>query len=267
MTIKISESYKVFIKKGILYQKEKNILKKYNLNENEIMYISMMYRLLNQNLNTYQYLIIEHEQTKKVYIDGIPDLIELIHEFEKIFNRELLKDIIFEKAFLRFIISSFLNQQMFLVEKHYFLNKKQQELCGVIEKILNKWKQKNNYELNLSKRTTEKFCLQVSELLINDASKKWNIFIVAEDEFSHVAYREWIARRLNTDRITIDNSLYYSLNSLPVYIDIDTSIVIFERTLMNYPTESIRQSKTFPVSLSSITKDLRKFFKGVFLFI
>ncbi|MEB8146411.1 BglG family transcription antiterminator [Enterococcus faecalis] len=264
MHMNIPDKYKLFVKQGILYNKEKTILEKYKFNENEIIYISMMYRLLNQNLSTYHYLIIEYEQIRKAYIDDISDLIELVHEFERAFNRDLLKDIMFEKAFLRFIISSFINQQMFLVEKHYFLSKEQQELCVSIEDVLNEWNKKKNYGLQLSKRTTEKFCIQVSELLINDASKRWNVFIVAEDEFSHVAYREWIERRLNTDRIIIDNTLYYSLNSLPVYIDIETSVILCERSLLNAPDEVIKQSKTFPISLVSINDDLRKFFSYIF---
>ncbi len=253
-----------YTKRGMLYPKIKKILANYQLNDNEVIYIAMMYRLLNQNLHNYQHLVIDYEYLRKVYIDDIPEMLELIHIFELHFDRVLLKDIMFEKPFLRFIISTFLDRQMFLVEKHYFLGEQQRYLYQEIEKIITKWSDKYSIDIHLSRRTTEKFCLQVSELLLHNSSKKWNVFIVAEDEYSHVAYREWIKRKMNTTHIIIDSVLYYSLDSLPVYINADSSIIICERTIMNYPTESIRNTKTFPISLFSINKDMKHFFSYVF---
>lgn len=128
------------------------------------------------------------------------------------------------------------------------------------------WKKRYSFDMELSENTTEKFCLQVSELLLHNSSKNWNIFIVAEDEFSHIAYREWIARKLNTEHIIIDSTLYYSVENLPVYMDGLSSLVICERTLMNMPDETIREAKTFPISLSLINEDLQEFFKVVSYF-
>lgn len=252
-----------FINKGILYPKIVQILSGYELNEEEIAYIARMYHLLNQNLDNYQYLEIDYEFNRSEFIDNIPEILELIHRFETHFNRELLRDIMFEKPFLRFIISTFLNRQMFLVEKHYFLGEQQRNLCPEIEKIMLEWGDKYSIPMNLSNKTTEKFCLQVSEVLLHNSNKKWNVFIVAEDEYSHIAYREWIERKLNTEHIMVNNSLYYSLEDLPVYIDVNSSLVICERTLMNDLDEMIRDSKTFPISLYSINEDLQEFFEYV----
>ena len=261
--ININEQDIKYIKKGILYQRITQVLSEYNLNEQEVMYVARMYHLLNQNLYNYQYLKIDYEFVRKEIIESIPEITELIQIFEKEFNRELLKDIMFERPFLRFIISTFLERQMFLVEKHYFLGEQQRKLYPVIEQIMLEWGKKYDINLKLSKKTTEKFCLQVSELLLHNSNKKWNVFVVAEDEYSHVAYREWIERKLNTEHIIVDSILYYSMDDLPIYIDNNSSLVICERTLMNDQSERIRNTRTFPVSLYSINNDLQSFFAYV----
>ncbi|MBE9855623.1 DeoR family transcriptional regulator [Enterococcus faecalis] len=255
-----------YIQKGILYPKIEKILSRYQLNENEVVFIAMMYSLLDQNLHNYQYLIIDYRVLRKVYIDDIPNFLELIHMFELFFNRELLKDIMFEKPFLRFITSIFLDRQMFLVEKHYFLNLKQRKLYQDVKNIMFEWNEKHHYEIELSKRTLEKFCLQVSESLLHSNEKKWNVFVVAEEEYSHIIYREWLERKVNTEYIFIDSVLYYSIDSLPAYVDAENSIIICERTLMQDIHGKIRDSETFPVSMMSITKDLQEFMNYIFNF-
>ncbi|NBA40607.1 helix-turn-helix domain-containing protein [Enterococcus hirae] len=256
-----------YIHQGFLYNEVEKILSDFNFNINEMTFITMMYRLLNQNLDDYQYLTIEHKHLRKTFIDNMPKVIQLVHIFEAKFNRELLKDIMFEKPLIRYIISTFLDHQMFLVEKHYFLNLRQRELYQEIEQIMLNWIEYYGFNVQISTPSTEKFCLQISELLLNDSNKKWNVFVVAEDEFSHLAYREWIERRLNTERITLNTTLYYNLESLPVYIDTDSSIIICERILIDCTDcEELSKikAKLFPVSLVSITDDLQVFFDFVF---
>ncbi|MFS1046756.1 DeoR family transcriptional regulator [Enterococcus faecium] len=262
--LKIPNQEFKFVYKKVLYKEVESLLSPYDFNKDEIAYIAIMYRLLNHNLSNYHYLKMEYDQIRKSHISDIPELIELIHIFEKEFNQELLKNIMFEKPFIKFIASIFLNRSMFLVEKHYFIDKRQQKVYKKVEQIVINWSKEHNYKIFLNSQSVEKFCLQTTELLISDFSTIWDVFIVAEDEFSHIAYREWIRRRLNTEHVVIDNILYYSLDSLPVYIDIDSSIIICERTLANFPFQEYRETKMFPVSLFSINKDLKQFFNYVF---
>ena len=252
-----------FIYEKILYKEVEKLLVPYNFSEDEIAYIAIMYRLLEHNLSNYHYLKMEYSQIRKSHIYNIPELVELVHVFETEFNRELLKDIMFEKTFIKFISSIFLNRSMFLVEKHHFFDKKQQKIYKKVEQIVREWSKKHRYKIFLDSQSVEKFCLQTTELLINDFSETLDVFIVAEDEFSHIAYREWIFRRLNTEHIVIDNDLYYSLDSLPVYIDINSSIIICERALASFPFQEYKETKMFPVSLFSINQDLQQFFNYV----
>jgi len=253
-----------YVKQGFYYQKIKSLLSNYQLKEEEIVYITRMHRLLNRNLSNYQYLILDHDFLRKPYLENIIELETLIHRFEKAFGRALLKDILFEKPFLRYILLIFINQQAFLVEKHSFLNQQQKELGKKIEGIVTEWIDSNEYNILLSKKATDQFCLQVADLLLNNFTKKWHVFFVASDEFSHIAYREWLQRNVNTTYIIVDNVLYYSLEELPIYINTENSVIICERSLMDLTDEKIRQTKTFPISLVSITQDLTEFFQYVF---
>lgn len=247
-----------------LYKQIEQLLEDQNLNENEITYLTIVYRLLNQNFKSYHLLKMEYQQFLKMHINRIPELIELVHLFENTFQRELFKDIMFEKPFIKFLMSIFLQRSMFLVEKHYYLSEKQEQLCDIVEALITSWSKKNGYQISLENRALEKFCLQASEILVNNASKKWYVFIIAEDEIAHIAYREWIDRRLNTEHIIIDNALYYSLDTLPVYIDTESSIIICERSLASYPFKQYREIKMFPVTLFSINEDLQVMFNYVF---
>jgi len=253
-----------YIKQGFFFNEIKKLLSNYQLKEEEIVYISMMHRLLNKNLTNYQYLIMDHDSLRKPYLENIFELEELIHRFEKVFDRELLKDILFEKPFLRYILLTCIDRQVFLVEKHYFLNQEQRELGKKIEAIMIEWITYYDYNILTSKEATDQFCLQVADLLLNNRTKKWQVFFVASDEFSHMAYREWLQRNVNTTYIVVDNVLYYSLEELPIYINTENSIVICERSLMNVTDEKVRQTKTFPISLISITQDLTEFFQYIF---
>ncbi|MBC9722696.1 MAG: DeoR family transcriptional regulator [Lactobacillus sp.] len=254
-----------YIYREEIYAKLEKLLIPYHLNENEVHYLTIMYNLLNHNLTNYYYLELEYYQIKKTSVQKFPKIIELIQQFELAFHRELTKDILFEKSLWRFLVSISYNRPMLLVEKNYFIEESQQKLCKKVEELMKDWSQRNQYTIFLNEKSVEKFCLQVQDLLVrNDMNKIWHIFIVAESEFSHIVYREWIRRRLNTEQMVIDQALYYSLDQLPIYIDNDSSIIICERSLTSFPFEEYQGVKLFPTSLFSVDKDFQHLFEHLF---
>lgn len=241
-----------------IYIKIRKLLSNYHLNDNEINYLTFMYNLLNHNLTNYYYLEIEYFQIRKRAMQEYPELIELIHQFELTFQRDLAKEPLFEKALWRFLTSLSYNRAMLLVEKNHFITEIQRNFCNKVKALIIEWSQKNNYVIFLTQSSVETFCLQVQDLLIqNDMTRIWHIFIVAEDEFSHIVYREWMNRRLNPENMTIDQSLYYSLDQLPAYIDSSSSIIICERSLTSFPFDEYQGVKLFPTSLVSVDEDFQ----------
>ncbi|HAP3574440.1 TPA: DeoR family transcriptional regulator [Enterococcus faecalis] len=247
------------------FEKIEKIVQPYQLPRNEIDYLTIMYRLLNHNLTNYHYLQIEYHQLRDKYLYEFPEIVTLLHRFEQVFQRQLMKEIVFERALLRFLVDIFYNRSLYLVEKNNFIEEPQRQMCLQIKQLISEWSQEYDYKVYLESQSIEKFCLQVSNLLARkDIAKIWNVFIVAEDEFSHTIYREWIQRRLNPVQIIVDNKMHYSLESLPVYLDKNNSVIICERTLVNFPFEEYRETKLFPVSLFSMDMDLQQFFIHIF---
>lgn len=252
-----------FLSHEMVYTKFEQLLMPYQLNKNEINYLTMMYRLLSHNPTNYHHLEMDYYKLRKKYINKVPEIMELIHQFELSFHCELIKDILFERALFRFLVSIFFNRPMFLVERNYFMGEGQRNLSRKVKNLIIDWSQKNNYTIYLDQRALERFCLQVYDVLVKKYTPKiCNVFIVAESEVTHIMYREWLKLRLNTntDKIMIDQSLYYSLDQLPVYIESDNSVIICERLLTDFPFEEYHGIKLFPVSLFSINQDYQQFF-------
>lgn len=91
----ISEQDNEYTQQGFYYDKIKNLLSSYQLNEDKIVYINMMQRLLNKSVTNYQYLIMDHYSFRKSSLKNILELEGLVCRFEQVFDRELLKYIFF----------------------------------------------------------------------------------------------------------------------------------------------------------------------------
>ncbi|MDU5019336.1 MAG: helix-turn-helix domain-containing protein [Clostridiales bacterium] len=254
-----------YLYKELEFEKIETIVRPYQLPKNESDYLTIIYRLLNHNLNNYHYLQMDYYQMRKSHFYKRPEILDLVHRFEQTFQRELMKEILFERALVRFLVDIFYHRPMYLVEKNHFIEASQKQLCVQVKQLMSEWSQEYGYKVYLEERAIESFCLKVSDVLIHqEIGKVWHVFIVAESEFSHTIYREWIQRRLNTTQIVIDNELYYDLEALPVYLDTENSVILCERTLTNVPFDTYQETKLFPVSLCSVNEDLQQFFMYVF---
>ncbi|MCR1928063.1 hypothetical protein NSA39_09320 [Enterococcus gallinarum] len=91
---------------------------------------------------------------------------------------------------------------------------------------------------------------------------KFAIIIVAEDELSHVVYRENISRWLNMDYYMIDNTMYYSLNDVPIYADEWPHVIICERSLVF--EENTKPTNLFSISKSTLLEDIKRIFLYIY---
>ncbi len=263
MRIKNPKQGMEYLYKESVSEKIEMIVHSYRLPKNESDYLTIMYRLLNHNLTNYHYFQIDYYQLRKKHFYEKPEILALVHRFEQIFHRELMKEILFERAFLRFLVDIFYRRYMYLVEKNHFIEVPQRQLCTQVRQLMSEWSQEYGYKVYLEDCAIESFCLKVTDILIGQEFKKIYVFIVAENEFSQVIYREHIQRRLNTKQIVINNELYYSLETLPMYLDKENSVILCERSLTNIPFETYQEIKMFPVSLFSVNEDLQQFFMYV----
>ncbi|HFX3844205.1 TPA: helix-turn-helix domain-containing protein [Enterococcus faecium] len=214
------------------------ILNNYNLSENEIAYFVSIYKSI--NFNTINYLIVnmDYMQQREILIEQRPDTIKvLIRYLENEFDAKLNHNILFEKPFMNFLNTLWYNLQNYTVEKHYYLSDSQLKIFYKLKSILHMWKEDVNdkleYELEFNDTSLEKLCCEIESSLVNKIKNKFVIIIVSEDELSHILYRENITRWLNMDYNVIDNTMYYSLDEVPVYAEEWPHIIICERSLVS----------------------------------
>ncbi|EOB3484631.1 helix-turn-helix domain-containing protein [Enterococcus faecium] len=214
------------------------VLAKYDLPENEIAYFVSMYKSI--NLNTVNYLVVNmnYMQQRESFIEQRPKTVKvLIRYLENAFNANLNHNILFEKPFMNFLSKLWCNLQNYTVEQHYYLSDSQLEIFYKLKNILYLWKEdvreELEYDLEFNDTSIEKLCTEIESSLTNKIRNRFAIIIVAEDELSHILYRENITRWLNMDYNVIDNIMYYSLDEVPVYAEEWPHIIICERSLVS----------------------------------
>ncbi len=237
-------------------------LKELSGNIQEIIYLTSLYSLMPLNVSNYSSIRITHEYQRTRALQNFPSITKLIELFETKFNMHLRGNIYFEKSFFFFIASAFFGIQMFLVEKHYFLNKNQQVVLRKIKNILNFWEQ--NYldtKFMVSSISLERFCVEIYPILVNEIKKTFTIMIVAENEFSHIFYRELLSYYLNENYAILDDTLYYSLDEIPNYYE--QGIIICDRHLIKQKTK-INKYQMYPISVNYSKKDIEKIIKKMY---
>ncbi|MGX7265103.1 helix-turn-helix domain-containing protein [Enterococcus crotali] len=225
--------------------------------DDEIGYLTAAYRLI--SLNTPNYLIVkmDHDYERHTIIEHSPEIRALIRDFEKYFSVNLVNNILFEKPFINLVLSTWQNIQSFLVEQHYYLNDEQLTLILSIRKILEEWqKQYIHSDLDFTDTIIDKFTSQISTVLLQKNQQKQIFFVVAEDEFSHILYREHLEKWINHSDKFIDDRMYYAMEELPIYAKSWSHVILCERALLADYEISL-DSTIFPVSRSTLSSDLR----------
>lgn len=235
------------------------------LPETEIQYLTSIYKTI--PLNTSNYLIVEmnYQRERELMIEKNLVVRQLLKNFENEFSADLFQHILFEKPFMNFIYSLWLDTQAFSVEKHFYLSDQQLQLVERIKHVLASWQTYFHLEteITFNQTTLEKFCSQVTVSLLQKRSAKFVFFFVAEDELSHTIYRENLKRWLNLDYNVIDSTMYYSLDELPVYVKEWPSIIICERSL-KYDFTISNSLMLFPISRNSIIEDTQTILSYVY---
>ncbi|WP_438784735.1 helix-turn-helix domain-containing protein [Enterococcus sp. DIV0765f] len=239
---------------------EKNI--RNMITRHEIIYLAIVFRMVPYNVKNYTLLKMDYEYQRKRLLSSFPNIAQLILSFEQEFNISLLKNIRFEKPLLTLILSSLLETQDFIVDKHYFLSEKKMCLKEKILKIIRTWdKDSNSIQYFLSPDALDRFCVEVFSILMPQSNPYKFIVVVAENDDSHIEYRESISAYISGSNMILDNEMYYSLNDIPSYYE--NYIIICEHSLLN--TSQINKNNIiFPISFNSLDKDLKNIFTKLY---
>lgn len=257
-----------FIDKKLEIIKEKFVCKEISeiinkstndLDESELVYLSLIYRLLPLNSTNYLTLEIDYDYLRTNIIEKNVEILELIFLFEQEFNVSLTKNILFERPLILFLLSIWLDTQTLLVNRHCLLNEEQKLVCVRVRHVVNKWLKQNCYNnIDILETTLEQFCLEVFSVLTSMVKNKYKttIMIIAEFESAHILYRENIKGWLNDTNFILDNTLYYSLKDIPCFMTSTPKIIICDRSLI-FDNDLIKEKHVYPISLSTLENDIR----------
>ncbi|MBF8807384.1 MAG: helix-turn-helix domain-containing protein [Enterococcus lacertideformus] len=237
------EDTMIIMQNGIIFNMFREIFIEHDeaLSSEEIAYLAIIYRTLPYNSPNYFMLEI--------------DL--LIEMFEKEFGVNLFGNILFEVPLFNLLYTCALNIGNFLVTKHIFLSEEQLLVLNRVKLILKKWTNELDTPINhIPYFHLQEFCQLTFFILTNGNLTKTGIVIVAENETSHIAFRNSLEKRMSTSDLLIDTTLYYSLDDVPEYIRKSDQLIICERTLLS--KENFNNKNIFPISLNSISADIKK---------
>ncbi|EME3577336.1 DeoR family transcriptional regulator [Enterococcus faecium] len=233
------------------------VLEQQDIAESEIAYFVSIYRSVNLNTNNYLIVHMNYMQKRELFIEQHPKTVKnLIKYLEDEFDVDLTRNILFEKPFMNFLNTLWYNLQNYTVEQHYYLSESQLELFSKVKKILNRWKE--NFQLDyveFNNTSLEKLCSEIESSLIKKVQDKFAIIIVAEDELSHVLYRENLIRWLNMDYNVIDHTMYYSIEDVPVYAEEWPHIIVCERSLLSQDGD--KRWNLFSISKNTLFNDIK----------
>ncbi|HHB0784569.1 TPA: helix-turn-helix domain-containing protein [Enterococcus faecium] len=258
-----------YMSKSIVFDKMKVLAKEFfsddfseRISKDELIYLSIIFRMLPYNPRNYTLLKMDYEYQRKRLIGDFPFLNQIILSFEKEFEISLLNNIRFEKPFISFILSSILETQLFLVDKHFFISDSRLDLKNKITKIFSVWENTDNrIKYIISNLALERFCVEVHSLLVPKTNKNRFIVVVAENDDSHIEYRESISTYITGTDMILDDTMYYSLEEVPEYYD--NHIIICERLLLT-DSDLLKNNTIYPISLSYLNDDLKMIFTQLY---
>ncbi|MGL9847818.1 hypothetical protein IGJ91_002988 [Enterococcus sp. DIV0765f] len=210
-------------------------------------------------LNTCKYQISrlfyakEQEWIRAVF----PEVEKLILLFEQKFQLPLKGKFEFEYAVSSISLSLILNAQSFLLKKHVYLTSEQQLLKIQLRQIIIEW-QKQYYpnSFPLMERHLDFFCLQVCPTLMEKPKNKRLILVVARDEATHILYRENLIRHIYEKEFEVDDTMYYTLDSIPNYLT--KSIIFCDQNVLKDYAEIPNFKYVYFLSNNHVNQDLKK---------
>lgn len=227
------------------------------LEDEEIAYLAIIYRTLPYNAPNYFMINVDYQYIRSRLITEFKEIDLLIELFEKEFNVNLFGNILFEVPLFNLLYTCALNIGNFLVTKHTFLSDEQVQLLNRVKLVLKKWNQEITTPIKyIPYFHLQAFCQLTSFILTNGSKNKTGIIIIAENESSHIAFRNSLEKKLSMSDLIIDSTLYYSLEDVPQYIMKADHLIICERTLLD--KDSMKNKNIYPISLSSLSSDIRK---------
>ncbi|EME7129086.1 helix-turn-helix domain-containing protein [Enterococcus faecium] len=227
------------------------ISNKIAIDEDEFRYISVLFYLIPTSYTSYSVMNMDLEIQKRIFLQ-FPEIEYYIYSCESYFGIRLADNNVFLQTILYFILFSYYNVQSYLVEPHVILNNKQKVLCNSLKQITLGWKKNFPLETNKYRVTNEllkRMSFDLYFVLQEEARKPIFITVVGRNAISHMIFKKYILDYMPSDKVKIDECLYYSLADVKIYKRDWKQIILCEESLIiksildNFTAEIISVSR------------------------
>ena len=250
------------LKTGIIFNSIQLCFLQHGLlvSDENIAFVSCVYKNLPYNPENYQLIELDYQYYRNRLIKKYPPVVELIRDFESVFEMNLLGEIEFEKPLMDLVYTTFLGINEFLLNQYYFIDPKDHFIKDKISKIIRCWlKEKISENVTMPESIILHFCHLVISILKKGERKKTPLVIVSNDEYSHMLFRNTISKIISENYFFITDELYYSIADIPELLFNIDCFIICERCLLTQESENI-----LPISINTLTTDLKDISNYIF---
>ncbi|MGL9796112.1 helix-turn-helix domain-containing protein [Enterococcus sp. DIV1283b] len=222
----------------------------------EGVFLTLLLALMPLNTCKYQISQLFYTKEQEWIRTVLPEIEQLILLFEQKFKLPLKGKFEFEYAVSSFSLSLIWNAQSFLLKKHVYLTREQQLLKTRLRQVILEW-QKHYYPqaFPLMERPLDLFCLQVCPTLMEKPKHKQLILVIAHDEATHILYRENLMRHIYEEEFEVDDTMYYTLESIPNYLR--NSIILCDRNVVKDYVEIPKLKYVYFLSNNHVNQELK----------
>jgi hypothetical protein len=250
---KEAENKPLFILVSQGLSKQKKFL---DLQEDDVYYIFSLFNTRNYTNKNMELLrkdvdvVYKHFVTKNIFYQNLFELIAARINVHKCDNY------IFKRAFIQFVRTLWANGQVFLPEKIYLLNEREEKIYSTILSILDEWKENNNLNIRWNYNLVRKFIKEI-ELFFSCCSETSvsEIFIVTENATKQLFYRDQLSVYMK-ETVRINSGIYHSLKELPNECFYENARIVLCDMKIYHNEKSTKKTIIFPVSLRNIETQL-----------
>ncbi|MBO1305243.1 helix-turn-helix domain-containing protein [Enterococcus sp. 669A] len=180
--------------------------------ENEEFYLYSLFNSRNYLCNNLELLQKDFEVVYQNHVQYNPLVLQLSQRLTAALCLSESNQLLFEKAFLPFIRSTWADMQLFQPEKICVLSRQQKPLYAQVRQLLDQWKKDNQLTIRWDDNLVRRLTINLS-LLNQQPAKKIEVFIVAPSDFKYLYYHQQLEELLG-EHFNISSMICNHLNEV-----------------------------------------------------
>ncbi|EOH97587.1 helix-turn-helix domain-containing protein [Enterococcus pallens] len=219
--------------------------------EDEQFYVYSLFNSRNYLSNSLELMQKDFKVVYQNHIQYNPLVANLAQRLNTSLNLSKEDQLLFEKAFLPFIRSTWADTQLFLPEKIYLLDPQQRELYRLIDQILRQWTKEHGLALRWNDNLIRKFTTSVSLLLTDQSMGTIEVFIAAPTDFKFLYYHQLLTELLS-EHFTVSSMICSDLAELVDDTFFCTERIILCDTSLYQDDLKTENTQVYPITFHTV---------------